>query len=188
MWEKTHDYRDIERYYTHCDAEKCSCPNGTTFSNKKWNIQRCSCCGSYALHKLCRPETERENIIICYTCLNVVQPSQHTNDAQVHTNESQIINRHITSSADRPGPEQNVLQNSNRSAKVPDDIVIDLTGDDDQINIFDINIHSVESVPETLEEKRNREKAERPIRNEMRDFRISLWFRDYKCRRSNKSQ
>lgn len=185
MWEKTHDFRDIERFYTRCDAIKCLCPKGTTFTDNKWSIQLCSYCGSYGLHKLCRPECEWEQDIICDTCNKILHASQHTSDAQVRPNESQIINHHTTSTADQHVPEQNVSQNSNHNKRLKDDVVIDLTVDD-QINIFERNMESDEDVSETLEEKRNREKAERPIRDEMRAFRISLWFRDYKGRHSKR--
>lgn len=45
-------FEDIERFYTRCDAEKCICPDGRTYTNQKWSLQLCSCCGSYGLHKL----------------------------------------------------------------------------------------------------------------------------------------
>lgn len=195
LWEKTHDYTDIERYYTRCDAENCICPKGTTFSNIKWTIQLCSCCGSYGLHKLCRPKSERENYIICDVCLKVVKTSEHVDDSPIqsqhardspkHENEPQSINHHVTNLTELP--HQNIKQNLSNNAKLEDDVVmiIDLTQEDDEVNILEGNIQSECEVSETLEEKRRREKAERPIRNEMRDFRISLWFRDCNRHQTN---
>lgn len=68
---------------------------------------------------------------------------------------------------------------------VDDVVMIDLTND--EVEILDKNVApDDDNVSETLDEKRSREKAERPIRNEMRDFRISLWFRDYELCKTGK--
>ncbi len=71
--------------------------------------------------------------------------------------------------------DDNVLEKNVAS----DEQIIDLIDDKSQ----DGNIAEKDVPPNRIrseiEEKRARELAEKPIRNEMRDFRISLWFRDY---------
>lgn len=187
MWEKFYDYSDIERYYTHCDAKNCLCPNGRTFSNPKWTLLNCSCCGSYGLHKLCRPENERENEIICEVCMKVVEASLHMNASHVdnvRANESQII----SSSNQSENVQHSSNTNGDTSRMDVDLAVIDLTQEDDEMNVFEANVINDDDdvddddVSETLEEKRRRDKAARPARNELRDFRISFLFTDFKER------
>lgn len=89
LWEKTHDYTDIERFYTRCDATNCICPDGRTFSDDQmWELQLCSCCGSFGYHKLCRPEQQRDDAIICNVCRNVVQRSSQPNEQRITDEEA----------------------------------------------------------------------------------------------------
>lgn len=102
------------------------------------------------MHKLCRPKSEREDIIVCDICINVEQ----------RLTQPQIENQ------------------SNENGKEFGDVVMVEYVLEESNNVLDKNIMS--NVPEeTLEEKRRREKALRPIQNEMRNYRIGLWFRDY---------
>lgn len=80
-----------------------------------------------------------------------------------------MVNHQPTSSSD-----QNRSQSAIVNSELKNDI-IDLTLDQS-----DLELNVEPSVrDELIEEKRNREQAERPFRLSMRDYRISMWFKDY---------
>lgn len=64
--------------------------------------------------------------------------------------------------------------------------VIDLT--QEKNNVVDERYARSGGDSECLKEKYAREKAERPIRNEMRQYRIYLWFRDWELYKNNQSR
>lgn len=220
LWEKTNDYADIERFYTNCHATDCLCPKGRKFSNHKWNLQLCSCCGSYGYHKLCRPVAERNDNIICKNCETVVDQwksndPHNTNSllADLYSQQEEDAKREQEEDAKKE-EEEAKKRDERAKQKAEDEKIIDLADDnilderiasdamevDEEIVVENgvnnerktvdrrsTNFEELFVVPETrsterteeiLALKRAREKAERPLRDEMRNFLIRLWFRD----------
>ncbi|XP_037036595.1 PHD finger protein 7-like [Bradysia coprophila] len=192
-WEKTHDFADIERFYSNCDATECVCPGGRKFTNHKWIFQLCSCCGSYGYHKLCRPLHERNEIIVCDSCKTMVSQWEKESPQNTQTllaglysqQEEDAKNELIDLTMDDIS-DDNVMD----QCIVLDDRmdVVEITEQNGTNNSFEnvsLVSNSVKSyrkkrgVNENLDEKRAREKAYRPTRDKMRNYLIGLWFRDY---------
>lgn len=113
--------------------------------------------------------------------MTVVQASQG--------NDRETVNNQVSPSSDQ---NRRQIANENSETEKDDIVMVDLTLDHSDVseenrNVFEENVIVLEESdrvgrcdpPETIQAKREREKAERPIRIEMRDFCISLWFRDY---------
>lgn len=163
LWEQTHN-TDIERYYKRCDANNCICPGGRTYSKYKWIIQSCCYCGRNGLHKLCRPKSQRDKIIICDICYKVHRS---------HSGEPEIATTSLTNENLRKNLEETEMADDEDDVVMIDEI--DLTQEDE-----DEPSSASPVVSETLEDKRKRKEAVRPIRIEMKDFRINLWFMEIK--------
>ncbi|KAG4076767.1 hypothetical protein HA402_009113 [Bradysia odoriphaga] len=193
LWEKTHDYADIERFYTHCDAIECVCPSGRNFTNHRWIFQLCSCCGSFGYHKLCRPLHERDEIIVCDSCKTMVSQwetknprNTHTLLAELHFHQEEDAKNELIELTRGDVSDDNVMD----QCIVLDDRmdVLEITEQNSAHNLFEnVGLESASvmycrrkrGINENLAEKRAREKAYRPTRDKMRNYLIGLWFRDY---------
>ncbi|KAG5857154.1 hypothetical protein ANANG_G00016110 [Anguilla anguilla] len=74
-WElEENAYVELLQVYQHCDARKCSCCNGRQYSGRvgKWEIVRCTFCGSKGTHRKCSSLKLYEDRWACIDCRSVV--------------------------------------------------------------------------------------------------------------------
>ncbi|KAJ8291118.1 hypothetical protein GJAV_G00021600 [Gymnothorax javanicus] len=74
-WElEENAYEELLQVYQRCDALKCSCCNGRQYSARvgKWEILRCTFCGSSGTHRKCASLKPYESRWACVDCRSAV--------------------------------------------------------------------------------------------------------------------